>query len=140
MPIPLRPIPLRPIPLGPTARLQATVAPADPSLTGVAWCTWCWVLHSCLACCMLHLYVATRPRRVACCNDDAAWHESVPPVASTPQRLPLHKHDGVADCTGSEATLLGILPKKRKFAAHVASLEDVPERAVSAGRTLYVAR
>jgi hypothetical protein len=46
----------------------------------------------------------------------------------------------VAECTSKEATLLGILPKKRKFAAHVASLEDVPERAVSAGRTLYVAR
>jgi hypothetical protein len=72
-------------------------------------------------------------------NDDTAWHKPVPPIAFTAQRLPLH-NDGVAECTGKEATLLGILPKKRKFAAHVASLEDVPERAVSAGRTLYVAR
>ena len=74
-------------------------------------------------------------------------HVSTTTLLGTSQYRPLHSQhsacpctDGAAECTGKEATLLGILPKKRKFAAHVASLEDVPERAVSAGRTPCVAR
>ena len=71
-------------------------------------------------------------------------HVATTTLLGTSQYRPLHSQHSacpcMAECTGKEATLLGILPKKRKFAAHVASLEDVPERAVSAGRTPCVAR